>query len=120
MKNTLVNLTCPECNLNKPYGFTSIDDVYHCNCGHTFLYPKVGSEYSSLYIGPDIRQQSHYTQFKIQPVVFIAANKLDYLQGNIIKYVCRANLKNGVEDLEKAKHYLDMLIQQAKGEEVKP
>lgn len=68
----------------------------------------------------DIRQQSHYTQFKIQPVVFIAENNLDFLTGNVIKYVLRHGKKNGVEDLEKAKHYLDMLIQKAKGEIVTP
>lgn len=68
----------------------------------------------------DVRQQKHYTQFKIQPVVFITKNNLGYLEGNVIKYVCRYNLKNGVEDLEKAKHYLDMLIQKVKTGEVTP
>lgn len=68
----------------------------------------------------DIRQQPHYTQFKIQPVVFIAENNLDFLTGNIIKYVLRHRQKNGAQDLEKAKHYLDMLIQKAKGEVVCP
>lgn len=68
----------------------------------------------------DIRQQPHYTQFKIQPVVFIAENNLDFLTGNIIKYVVRQNKKNGVQDLEKAKHYLDMLIQKVKGQAVCP
>lgn len=68
----------------------------------------------------DITQQSHYTQHKIQPVVFIGENKIDFLAGNVIKYVSRYNLKNGVEDLEKARHYLDMLIQREKGEVIKP
>lgn len=68
----------------------------------------------------DIRQQAHYTQFKIQPVVFIAENGLDFLTGNIIKYVLRHKAKNGLQDLEKAKHYLDMLIQKTKGEKVTP
>lgn len=68
----------------------------------------------------DIRHQPHYEQFNIQPVVFIAANNLDFLTGNIIKYVLRHSKKNGVQDLEKAKHYLDMLIQKAKGEVVTP
>jgi len=62
----------------------------------------------------DIRNQKHYTQFKIQPIDFIGTNRLDFLVGNIIKYVCRYNLKNGVEDLEKAKHYLDVLIAREK------
>lgn len=68
----------------------------------------------------NIKQQDHYTQHKIQPAVFIGMNKIDFLAGNVIKYVCRYNLKNGVQDLEKARHYLDMLIQREKGEEIKP
>ncbi len=68
----------------------------------------------------NIRQQPHYTQFKIQPVVFIAENNLDFLTGNIIKYVLRHNLKNGIEDLDKAQHYLDMLKQKVRGEKVIP
>lgn len=54
---------------------------------------------------------NHYKQFNIQPVEFIHANKLDFFQGNIIKYVCRHGSKNGVEDLKKAKHYIDLLIE---------
>lgn len=74
-------------------------------------------------IGPllkDTRQQAHYTQHKIQPVVYIGMNKIDFLAGNVIKYVSRYNLKNGLEDLQKARHYLDMLIQRELGEEIVP
>lgn len=53
----------------------------------------------------------HYKDFKIQPIEFVHANSLTYMQGNIIKYICRYNFKNGKEDLLKAKHYIDMLIQ---------
>ena len=70
--------------------------------------------------GVDTRHQAHYEQHKIQPVVFIGENKMDFLAGNVIKYVSRYNLKNGVEDLEKAKHYLEMLIQRERGEGIKP
>ena len=59
----------------------------------------------------DVANQPHYTQFKIQPMEFIGVNKLGFLVGNIVKYVCRYNLKNGVEDLKKARHYLDKLIE---------
>lgn len=68
----------------------------------------------------DIQQQSHYTQHKIQPVCFIGENRLDFLAGNVIKYVSRYNLKNGVEDLRKAQHYLTMLIQRESGETITP
>lgn len=54
---------------------------------------------------------NHYKKMKIQPAEFIEQNGLSYLQGNAIKYICRFRDKNGVEDLEKAKHYIDMLIE---------
>jgi hypothetical protein len=53
----------------------------------------------------------HYKQMKIQPVEFIHANGIPYLEGNVIKYVSRWRSKNGVADLEKAKHYIDLLIE---------
>ena len=53
----------------------------------------------------------HYSKLAIQPVEYINANKLNYLQGNVIKYVTRYKDKNGLQDLEKAKHYIDMLIE---------
>ena len=59
----------------------------------------------------NVEKQKHYTQFKIQPMAFIAMNGLDFLQGNVIKYVCRYKAKNGLEDLNKAKHYLEKLIE---------
>lgn len=53
----------------------------------------------------------HYRAMKIQPVEFIHANGLDFLTGNVIKYVCRHRNKNGRQDLEKARHYIDLLLQ---------
>ena len=53
----------------------------------------------------------HYKQMKIQPVEFIHANGIPYLEGNVIKYVSRWRNKNGVADLEKAKHYIELLIE---------
>ena len=54
---------------------------------------------------------SHYKDFAIQPVEFIHKNGIKFIPGNVIKYVCRYQEKNGVEDLKKARHYLDMLIE---------
>jgi len=54
---------------------------------------------------------NHYKSFKIQPIEFITINDLGYIVGNVIKYVCRYKLKNGVEDLRKARHYIDLLIE---------
>lgn len=52
----------------------------------------------------------HYKTLYIQPVEYIVKNNLDYLQGNVIKYVTRWKDKGGLQDLEKAKHYLDLII----------
>ena len=64
--------------------------------------------------GSELKKQvggDHYSKLAIQPVEYINANKLTYLQGNVIKYVTRYKDKNGLQDLEKAKHYIDMLIE---------
>jgi hypothetical protein len=53
----------------------------------------------------------HYKGMVIQPVEFIHKNGLGYLQGNVIKYVCRYKQKNGAEDLKKAIHYLQLLLE---------
>lgn len=60
---------------------------------------------------------SHYNKMKIQPVTFIMANGLSYAQGNVIKYVSRYLHKNGIEDLEKAKQYIDFMIDQIKSDD---
>ena len=53
----------------------------------------------------------HYTDCAIQPFEFSMANKLDPMQHTIIKYVTRFRSKNGIVDLEKAKHTLELLIE---------
>lgn len=59
---------------------------------------------------------NHYKDLKIQPVEYIHANNIGYMEGNVIKYVSRWRAKNGIKDLEKAKHYIELLIQLEKGE----
>jgi len=54
---------------------------------------------------------NHYQIYKIQPTEFIHTNSIPFIEGNIIKYVVRHREKNGIEDLKKAKHYIDLLIQ---------
>lgn len=54
---------------------------------------------------------NHYKDLPIQPIVYNYVNKIPYIEGNVIKYVSRWRNKNGIKDLEKAKHYLDMLIE---------
>jgi len=53
----------------------------------------------------------HYKDMKIQPTEFIHQNGIGFIAGNVIKYVVRYKFKNGLEDLKKARHYLDMLIE---------
>ncbi len=54
---------------------------------------------------------NHYNRYEIQPIDCIIANKLDWCEANAVKYITRWKDKNGVEDLRKAIHYLEMLIQ---------
>ncbi len=65
-----------------------------------------------------VRKQTHYTQFIIQPIEFIMKNNIGYCEGNVIKYVCRWKEKNGIEDLQKAKVYLDFLINKELGKDI--
>lgn len=51
----------------------------------------------------------HY-QLPIEPKDFIIKNELGFCEGNVIKYICRYKQKNGIEDLKKAKQYIDFLI----------
>ena len=53
----------------------------------------------------------YYTKLAIQPMEYSMANKLDACQHSIIKYVTRFRDKNGLADLQKARHVIDMLIE---------
>jgi len=53
---------------------------------------------------------SHY-QLPIQPIDYIVKNNLGYREGNVIKYVSRYKTKNGKEDIKKAIHYLEMILE---------
>lgn len=64
-----------------------------------------------------INNPNHYTQGNIEVLDYILDKDFNFLEGNIIKYVSRYKFKNGLEDLKKAKFYLDKLIKQE--EEVK-
>ena len=54
---------------------------------------------------------SHYRDKGIQPIIYIHANDLGFCEGNVVKYVTRWRDKNGVADLRKAIHYLELLIE---------
>ena len=54
---------------------------------------------------------NHYKKFKIQPAEFINENKLLFAEGNAIKYICRHSSKAKEEDIKKAIHYLEMILE---------
>ncbi|TFF09689.1 DUF3310 domain-containing protein [Pseudomonas sp. BCA14] len=53
----------------------------------------------------------HYKALKIQPIEYIHANSIPFAEGSVIKYVTRWREKGGLADLEKAKHFLELLIE---------
>jgi len=54
---------------------------------------------------------SHYKDMAIQPADFIDKNKLLFAEGNAIKYICRHQSKGKLQDIKKAIHYLEMIIE---------
>lgn len=64
----------------------------------------------------------HYKKLKIQPIEYIMANQLPFAEGCIVKYATRWRDKGGIEDLRKAKQFIDFIIESeiAKLENVKP
>lgn len=71
-------------------------------------------QYKTLKPAPPTERQiggDHYKHMAIQPTEFIVKNNLGWCEGNAIKYICRHNRKNQRVDLEKAKHYIDLLIE---------
>ena len=53
----------------------------------------------------------HYMKYKMQPSKFVVENKLLYPEGSVIKYILRHQDKGGRQDLLKAKHFIDMIIE---------
>lgn len=87
--------------------FVSFDDLY----SEALVEDRTRRDVSAGPPSDPIHQPKHYARFAIEPITFINANALPYNIGNVIKYACRYDAKNGVEDLEKAKRYLDIHIE---------
>jgi len=67
----------------------------------------------------DIKSPDHYAQFDIEPIIFIQRNRFEFWRGNVIKYVCRAGYKDvEIKDLQKAKRYIEMRINELMGKEI--
>jgi len=67
-----------------------------------------GTTYDSLNTQID---GNHYKGMKIQPAHFINENHLEFAEGNAIKYICRHKKKGKEKDIQKAIHYLEMIIE---------
>lgn len=110
---------CTACNTAAPPSFRDILDVPEEIAAELDrVYPKDPRHQKDLKpahrppLGQDmVMLPKHYARFEIEPIRFIAANKLDFLAANIIKYTCRAEFKhtdNGLEDSLKVIRYAVM------------
>ena len=59
---------------------------------------------------------NHYKDCAIQPVDYIVKNNLDFLEGNVVKYITRHKTKNGIEDIRKVIHYAELILELKYGE----
>ncbi len=59
---------------------------------------------------------SHYKDYAIQPIEFIFANNIPFIEANCIKYLCRHKNKNGAQDIRKVIHYCELLLKMEYGE----
>lgn len=112
MENEFYNVICKVCKqeyiINKSALNREMDGESFYICPTCRLY---GTEEKNN-INPD-----HYGSSGIDVIDFCQANNLDFMQGNVIKYVFRYKNKNGLEDLEKAKEYIDRMIENLLDEE---
>ena len=107
-----------DMTINKDYEVLKVEDG-HVTCVNDFNEMnelRIGDVVPSFYKeNKAINEQiggTHYRDKAIQPIEYILANDLGFCEGNIIKYVSRYKDKNGIEDLKKAKHYLEFLIEE--------
>ena len=112
MENEFYNVICKVCKqeyiINKSALSREMEGESFYICPTCRLY---GTEEKNN-IKPD-----HYGNSGIDVISFCQANNLDFMQGNVIKYVFRYKNKNGLEDLEKAKEYIDRMIENLLDEE---
>lgn len=107
----------PECTLNDQYAeIEQVRQAIKVKSGSDSDHSADAASYGFFGFKPknawDIQVGgNHYKDMKIQPAQFAMENNLDYLQGNAIKYICRHKSKNGLQDLEKAKHYIELMIE---------
>jgi Protein of unknwon function (DUF3310). len=71
--------------------------------------------YKGYYKDSESTSPEHYSRYAIEPIDFISLNNIGFEAGNVIKYITRYDAKNGLEDLQKARKYLDFLIAKEEG-----
>ena len=85
---------------------TSPNICLHSGCTTTVYVSALGKQVSG----------NHYKDKGIQPIVYIHANDLGFCAGNVVKYITRYKDKNGAEDIRKAIHYCQLLLELEYGE----
>ena len=113
MEHEFYNVICKVCKqeyiINKSALNREMDgeNFYICPACKSYLsHLQITCTEEKNNINPD-----HYGSSGIDVIDFCQANNLDFMQGNVIKYVFRYKNKNGLEDLEKAKEYIDRMIE---------
>ena len=66
---------------------------------------------NNIPVNPVTTDPRHYNKLRIEPWDFIQQNKLDFFEGNVVKYICRWKNKGGVYDLRKAITYIEKIIE---------
>ena len=66
---------------------------------------------NNIPVNPVTTDPRHYNKLRIEPWDFIQQNKLDFFEGNVVKYICRWKNKGGVDDLRKAITYIEKMIE---------
>lgn len=103
---------CPQCMDAESQGYGILD----CICNHIGKPQMKAQQKESI----DTAKKSafdhqeggsHYKDKAIQPVEYCMANGIGFMEGSVIKYVTRWRDKGGVQDLKKARHFLDLLIE---------
>lgn len=99
--------------------YGKVKEVFNYGIGYTknedyFFFNNYFMDYNE-YLEYENKKQvggNHYNNKAIQPIKYILANNMNFCEGNVIKYITRYKEKNGIEDLKKAKQYIDFLINQ--------
>ena len=104
---------CSECHMDLSYEEAWHGEVHLCHYGQSeqlgyFEQKEQLMSNNAL----DVQEGgSHYKSLSIQPIEYIQANNLGYIEGNIVKYATRHRNKNGAEDIKKIIHYCELLLE---------